>query len=182
MTRTAEWVSQLEEITVAFEKDFSGLTEDELNLKPSATQWSIAQNIDHLIVINSTYFPLLKQVHEGTLELPWIAKFNFIVNWMGGIILKSVQPDRRKKMRTFPKWEPAVGHLGPDLIKRFRAHQEDLKQVIEHASTVMANDPVIYSPANKNIVYRLSTAFDIIIAHERRHLEQAREVKVLIKK
>ena len=35
---------------------------------------------------------------------------------------------------------------------------------------------VISSPANKNIVYKLENAFDIITTHEQRHLEQAREV------
>jgi hypothetical protein len=35
---------------------------------------------------------------------------------------------------------------------------------------------VIASPASKMIVYTLDTAFDIIVTHERRHLEQAREV------
>jgi hypothetical protein len=35
---------------------------------------------------------------------------------------------------------------------------------------------IISSPANKIIVYKLEIAFDIIVAHEKRHLEQAREV------
>ena len=30
--------------------------------------------------------------------------------------------------------------------------------------------------ANKNIVYKLETAFDIIVTHEERHFEQAKEV------
>jgi hypothetical protein len=38
------------------------------------------------------------------------------------------------------------------------------------------NGTIISSPANKNIEYKLETAFDIIVAHEKRHLEQAREV------
>jgi hypothetical protein len=40
---------------------------------------------------------------------------------------------------------------------------------------------VISSPANKNIVYKLETAFDIIVSHEQRHLEQAKEILQLMK-
>jgi hypothetical protein len=35
------------------------------------------------------------------------------------------------------------------------------------------------APAARVIVYRLETAFDIIVAHERRHFEQAKEVYLL---
>ena len=38
---------------------------------------------------------------------------------------------------------------------------------------------VISSPANKNIVYKLETALDIITTHEKRHFEQARRILVL---
>jgi len=32
---------------------------------------------------------------------------------------------------------------------------------------------IIYSPANRRIAYKLEVAFDIIVAHESRHLQQA---------
>jgi hypothetical protein len=50
---------------------------------------------------------------------------------------------------------------------------------IEEAKELVAKGTVIASPANKNIVYKLETAFDIIVSHEQRHLEQAKEVLVL---
>ncbi len=37
------------------------------------------------------------------------------------------------------------------------------------------------SPANKNIIYTLETAFDIIVTHEQRHLAQAKEVLEMLK-
>jgi len=40
---------------------------------------------------------------------------------------------------------------------------------------------IISSPANKNIVYKLRTAFEIIIAHEQRHFEQSKEAFETIK-
>jgi hypothetical protein len=84
-------------------------------------------------------------------------------------------------MKTFPIWEPSTSHVIADILNRFQNHQNELAKKIEDAKEDVANGVVISSPANKNIVYKLETAFDIIVSHEQRHLEQAREVLQLIK-
>jgi hypothetical protein len=48
--------------------------------------------------------------------------------------------------------------------------------MIQSSSKLLEYKTVISSPANRNIVYKLETAFDIIVAHEFRHFEQAKEV------
>jgi hypothetical protein len=47
---------------------------------------------------------------------------------------------------------------------------------MEDDGEFVERDVVISSPANRNIVYKLKTAFDIIMSHEQRHFEQAKEV------
>jgi hypothetical protein len=173
---TTRWTSSVDEITRAFTKEFGSLTAAQLNFKPSLTGWSIAQNIQHLIVINQTYYPVINAVKAGTYELPWIGKIGFLVRFFGKTILQSVQPDRRKKMKTFPLWEPSKSAIGADIIDRFERHQAELKTLINGCSDLLDKQTIISSPANRNIVYKLEDAFDIIITHERRHLEQAREV------
>lgn len=178
----SKWTDDIDRITTSFRTEFGSLSADQLNAKPSPRAWSIAQNIDHLIVINQTYYPLLKAVRDGTYQRPWIGNMGFMVRLFGKMILDSVHPDRRKKMRTFPLWEPSKSAIGTDVIARFEKHQEELKQVIRESSDLLDRDTVISSPANRNIVYKLETAFDIIVTHEKRHLEQAREVLTLTAK
>ncbi len=84
-------------------------------------------------------------------------------------------------MKTFPIWEPINSGESHGVIERFFQHQEDLKNIIEAATPLIANDVVIHSPASKIIVYKLATAFDIIVAHESRHINQAKELLELIK-
>jgi hypothetical protein len=150
---------------------------EQLNFKPAPDVWSIAQNIDHLIVINQTYYPLIKEAKENTLKLPWHGKVKFLVNWFGRMILSSVAPDRRRKMKTFSIWLPGTSQVGPEILSRFEQHQQTLKGLIADSDDLLAKKTVIYSPANQAIVYTLETAFDIIVTHERRHLEQAKELK-----
>jgi hypothetical protein len=168
--------SEIDQITESFVAEFGNLSEEDLNWKPSLKIWSIAQNIDHLMVINKTYYPVIQSVRNNTYVLPWIGKIRFMVNFMGKTILGSVQPDRRKKMKTFPLWEPASSTFGRDILDKFKSHQESLKALISDCQDLVDKGTVISSPANKNIVYKLEIAFEIIITHERRHLEQAREL------
>jgi hypothetical protein len=57
----------------------------------------------------------------------------------------------------------------------------NLYKKIEAAKELVEKGVVISSPANKNIVYKLETAFDIIVSHEQRHFEQAKEILQLMK-
>ena len=170
------WTSILNDITEQSLTEFGKLSNEQMNWKPNPNTWSIAQNLDHLIVVNETYYPILTSLKEGRYKAPFIAKIGFMVSFLGKTILKAVQPDRQKKMKTFSIWEPSKSHLDIDMLKRFENHQNELKQRIQDAEELVEQGTIISSPANRNIVYTLETAFDIIVSHEQRHLEQAKEV------
>jgi hypothetical protein len=170
------WVAEIDNLTAAFMSDFGELSADELNWKVNSDTWSIAQNIEHLIIINESYVPIIESAQSSTLKLPFISKFGFMVNMLGNAILKSSGPDRRKKIKTFPVWTPSQSDIPGDILKRFQSQQERLKAQIQDSVKLIENGAVIFSPANNMIVYKLETAFDIIVAHEKRHLEQSREV------
>ncbi|MBK7476531.1 MAG: DinB family protein [Haliscomenobacter sp.] len=179
---TSKWTIRIDANTTGFRKAFGGLNAEQLNWKPNPQTWSIAQNIDHLITINSTYFPVLEALQTGTYRVPVTGRLGFLVRFFGNFILQSVLPDRKRKMKTFPIWEPSVSTLPGGILQQFEQHQERLKEAIRHASGLLDQGAVISSPANKSIVYKLDKAFDIITLHEIRHLEQAREVLALMKR
>jgi hypothetical protein len=174
---TSRWISAIDEITAAFQKEFGHLSGRELNLKPEPNTWSVAQNIEHLININKSYYPIIGGFRDGKYKLSWLGKIDFMVNFFGSVVLNSVQPSRRRKMKTFPLWEPSKNDIDGDIVEKFAVQQEDLKKLINESQDLLEKNAVISSPANKNIVYKLETAFDIIVTHERRHFEQARETK-----
>lgn len=178
---TGKWISQIDETTHLFENNFGELTNEQLNWKPSKDSWSIAQNIEHLITINESYEPVIESVLDNTYKLPFVGKIGFLVTFFGSQILKSVNPDRRKKMKTFPMWQPRESSIPEGVLERFVEHQSSLKELINSSEGLLDQDTVISSPANKNIVYKLETAFDIIVTHERRHFEQAKEVMDILK-
>ena len=176
MADTSRWTTEIDKVTESVRNEFGILTGEQLNAKPSPEQWSIAQCLDHLIVINETYYPIIKQLHEKTFKLPIAGTLGFYVKWMGNFILKYVGPDRSKKMKTQSIWEPSASTIDADIVQKFEKHQQQLKQHIQSCANFIDSGVVIYSPASKIIVYTLEQAFNIIVAHEKRHLNQAREV------
>ncbi|MEX2336220.1 MAG: DinB family protein [Fulvivirga sp.] len=175
-----KWIPDIDRLTSSFRQQFGELSVEQLNWKPNESTWSIAQNIDHIMVINQTYLVKIAELQAGNYRLPFTGRFKFLVDFMGKLILKSVQPDRRRKTKTFPIWEPAKSQIKDDIFDRFDKAQADLKESIINSQNLLANGGLISSPANKNIVYKLETAFDIIIAHEQRHLEQAKTLLPMV--
>lgn len=170
------WEVKIDRITEKFLNSFSPLTQEELNWKPNAETWSIAENMEHLIVLNESYYPAFESLQKGNYKLAFIARFGFVVSFFGKLILKSVQPDRKKKMKTFKIWEPTKNSFSKNVLKRFEAHQESLKKEILKIQDHIKQNAIISSPVNKNIVYRLETALNILITHEERHYEQANDI------
>lgn len=172
----SNWSEQIDEITEKFIHTFGSLAPEQLNWKPDPKTWSIAQNIEHLIVINTSYFPVIRAVKEGSYEPPFIAKFGFIATFFSNMLHRAVKPNRKWKSKTMLMWEPTQGNIPPGILGRFQDHQTELKNVIEDTKTVAQEGAIISSPANKNLVLRLEKAFNIIVTHEKRHFEQSIEV------
>ena len=179
---SSHWTGALDQVTQDVKRAFGKLSPQELNWKPSADKWSIAQCLDHLIVINQTYFPVIQSLRDGTYKAPWHGRFPMMTRLFGNLILQSVQPNQQRKSKTFPIWEPGQSELPGDIVTQFEQHQAELKKRIEHSEDLVARRAVISSPANRTIVYELGMAFEIIVAHEKRHFNQAWEVWDLQKK
>jgi hypothetical protein len=163
----------IDQITADFQKSFGHLTAEQLNWNNQGNCWSIAQNIDHIMVINNSYLPILTKLNGTGLTLPFMAKLGFMVRLLGKLILSSVEPTRKKKIKTFPLWEPQATQLDEHILADFVKRQEWLKKIIIDNEANFTK--TIYSPASKSIVYKLGTAFNILVTHERRHLNQALE-------
>ncbi len=168
-------IQQLDSITKVVQDSFGNMNHEELNLKSSPDRWSIAQNLDHLMCINETYFPIFDALKNGTYSRPFLGNFRFITSFFGNMIYKMSSPEHTKPIKTMTIWEPSKSEIH-DVMKAFVQHQEQLKQNISGLEGSIANGSVIASPANPMIVYTLEQALNIIVVHEKRHILQAKKV------
>lgn len=167
---------KIDHITAEFSRSFGSLDKEQLNWKVSPEAWSIAQNIEHLILLNESYYPVISAALRSNYKPPFHARFNSLVRFMEKSLLASVQPDRKKKVKTFKLWEPQDGTIEEDILHRFKKHQASLKQVLKNSKSQLEIGTIISSPANRNLVYRMEVAFEILVVHEQRHLNQALEI------
>lgn len=174
--------ARIDKVTEDFTESFGLLTHAQLNRRPDPQTWSIAQIIDHIIKVNESYYPIIESIRNGTFKRPFISRIGFMVSFLGNLVLKSVQPDRKRKVKTFQIWKPADSDVPEGIIERFEKNQEELKILVIGSADLIEKGTIISSPANKNIVYKLETAFDIIVTHEQRHYNQAVDVKAMINK
>ena len=91
------WTLHIEKLTSDYIREFGSLTPIEINWKPKPGVWSIGQNIEHLVVVNGSYFPVVHALQAGAYKPPFIAKVGFIVERLGQHILDVVQPYPVKK-------------------------------------------------------------------------------------
>jgi hypothetical protein len=171
-----QWLEAIDQITKEAIETFIWLPVEKIHLKPDAKTWSIAENFEHLIKINRTYFPIFKKLKEGSFQPAFIARFPYFSNLFGDMIYKSVSDGGKKKTKTFPLWEPKVTNGDTTVLERFQFHQNELKAWIKELEPFLEKNTIIHSPANKMIVYSLEKAIDIIVAHEQRHLDQAKKL------
>jgi hypothetical protein len=105
-----------------------------------------------------------------------MGRFNWAVNFFGKLIYDAVEPARKRKGKTLPLWQPSSSNISIEILDRFEQHQQELLRRFKESQPFLEKNVSIHSPANKVIVYKLEKAFDIIVSHERRHLNQAKEI------
>lgn len=174
------WEKDIQTIVEDTNHQLKGLNKSQLNWKPSPDVWSVAQNLDHLITVNRSYFPVIDKMNEGNYSLPLHAKIPILTSFLGDFIYKSVDPKNLKKITTFSIWEPTSSELDTTIIDRFLDHQERLMNKMRESGGLLEKNAIIASPVNRYIVYPLERAFDIIVAHERRHMNQAMDILPLL--
>ncbi|MFT5724640.1 MAG: hypothetical protein ACI9JN_001759 [Bacteroidia bacterium] len=172
--------TKMESITMAFMDSFKHLSPAQINYKPISSVWSVAQNIEHLTKISDSYLPSLSNISDGTNPIFFMGKMKWWRTMCGNMILKSVSPDRVKKIKTFPIWQPAMSDSTETILEDFAENQKQFVEVIENNKSAIESGVAVGSPGNPNIVYTMLQALDIIVTHQKRHLQQAKEMLPLI--
>ncbi len=172
-------VEQLDSATREVFTTVNGLSAEQLMQRPAPNSWSVAECVAHLNISSKEYLPILS---EALARAPreTSAKSNLKMDVMGRILKWSLEPPYKMKTKTIGQFEPvAIG--SPDhLAKTFGDLQEELKTKIVQAQGLAIDKVKITSPFNNRVKYNLFSAFQILAAHERRHLWQAQQVRKAI--
>jgi hypothetical protein len=169
--------NSLATVAVESKEAFGGLSAAQLNWKPTEKSWSIAQCFDHLITTHSLYFPIFERLAEGARRMSWWENYSPLSGFFGRFLIKGLDPENRKPMKTTSKGFPASSEIGDDIIDRFAAHQDE---VIRHLKALPEDidqvNRVVTSPMMGLVTYTIDDTFTILDFHCRRHYDQAKRV------
>ena len=174
------WEKEIDKVTEKFLDSFGSLTESQFNCKPAPNVWSIAQNIDHLILLNNSYFQNFDEIKTRKHVLPAINQMEQFANSSSQTLRPYTSVKRSNKTDTWNIWQPSPETFGLEIFKEFTNHQSSFKLHIKALHAFFLHPTFIKYPGEAELAFRLEDCIDFLIEHENRHWIQAHEVKQVL--
>jgi hypothetical protein len=172
----ADVAAELSVIALDAESVFGRLDEHQLNWRPDAASWSVAQCFDHLLNANHEMFQAIDAATDGSSPPTVWQRLPVLPRVFGSMLIKSQMPETRRKSRAPRKTEPSASGIDPRIIERFVAYQHEAAARVRSLDARDVGRIIMASPFVSFVSYSVLDGCRIIVTHERRHFEQARRV------
>jgi hypothetical protein len=168
-------ITEANNIAAETKSTFGPLTAAQLNWKPSAERWSVAQCFEHLVTSNKGFFPRVDGVIAGIKPTFW-QRMPVIPGLAGKLLIKSLDPKSTRKIKAPKKFQPAQSDISASVLDDFVDQQAKIVEKMKATEHLDLDKIIITSPVAAAITYSMMDAYRVIVVHERRHFEQARRV------
>lgn len=142
--------------------------------RPAPDRWGVADCCEHLLTVNALYLPRLGAALDAAPPpdpaldaAPW--RPTWFGRWFVGAAGEGGRP-----IRAFAVFRPPPP--APDAPERLLAQQDALRALLDRAAGRDLRAPRVASPLSRLIVLRAGEALEMLVAHQERHLAQARRV------
>jgi hypothetical protein len=177
---TAEIENDLDQL-LSITQDVPGivanLDDRQFNWRPAPDRWSIAQCLDHLNLTAARFIPAIDaaiaDARRNGLLSPGPFSYPLLERWF----VRSQEPPPRLRARAFKGFVPRDMLPIGQVVPQFMDWQEQLGERMRRADGVDLRRAKHRSPVLPVFTWRLGTLFALTLAHERRHLWQARTVR-----
>lgn len=168
--------AELEALSRETKATFGGLSEAQLNWRPDATRWSVAQCFDHLVTANGLMFRAADDALTGAqLRTIW-QRLPILHQLFGQALIRSQGPEVSRKYVAPAKALPMTSEIGADVIPRFVEQCHEGIERVRRLDDRHAAGIIMTSPFIRFITYSVLDGWRLVVAHDRRHFEQARRV------
>ena len=165
---------ELEQIARDAQAAFGALDARQLNWKPDAARWSVAQCLEHLLAANRLMIrsasDALSPAHARTLwqRLPGLPRL------LGPMMVRSQAPESTRRFTAPPAARPATSDVAADIVERFVEQHRNAAGQVSRLDEGVADATIMASPFMSVITYSVLDGWRLMVAHDRRHLAQAR--------
>lgn len=155
---------------------FGQLDEQQLNWKPDAVRWSVAQCFDHLLMGDRAMIAAADAALDGSVPPTVWQRLPALPRLFGRMLITSQSPGTKRKFKAPASAVPAASAIDARVIDRFIAIQQE---AAARAGLLEGRDAarvIMVSPFVRFITYSVLDGYRLLVAHQRRHFEQARRV------
>jgi hypothetical protein len=155
----------------------ANLTDEQFNWQPSRDRWSIAQCFDHLNLTAGRFLPAIDAAIDHARQRGLLSPGPFTYPLLERWFVRSTEPPPKLRNKAFKAFVPVSGKAKSDVMGRFMEYQEEIGARLKRADGIDLRRAKHKSPVLPLITWRLGTMLALMLAHERRHIWQARQVR-----
>lgn len=141
--------------------------------RPEPGRWSAVECVAHLNLTSEAYLRVIDDGLARAERLPAGAHVRYRLGPVGWMLLASMAPWLRLRVRTSAPFVPAA-QLGRDtVLTAFERLQDEQLRRVERADGLAIDRVRVTSSFNERVTYNLFACLSFLPRHQERHLRQA---------
>ncbi|OFW20364.1 MAG: hypothetical protein A3H97_20725 [Acidobacteria bacterium RIFCSPLOWO2_02_FULL_65_29] len=158
----------------------AGLSNDQFNWRPGSDRWSIAECLGHLNIAARLFMPTFDEAIARGRRRGMTAGGPFAYPLLQRSFVRLMEPPPVIRVRTPGAFAPVYGATSVTVMTDFFAWQAEFLERLKSADGLDLRRIRARSPVLPWLRYGLGIAFAAYLAHQRRHLWQARQVRLVV--
>lgn len=167
---------QFEHLSTEADALSAPLSDAQFAWRPAPDAWSVGECLDHLNATARMYLPVMDEGIAEAIRRGLYGAGPYAYNWIGRLMVYAFAPPARVRVKTPSAFVPAPGRRRNEVLAAFRAYQVQYIDRLRQANGLDLARARVSSPVAEWLRIPLGSSFALMIAHERRHLDQARRV------
>jgi hypothetical protein len=152
-----------------------GLSTAQFNWQPARERWSIGQCIEHLNLTTERYLPVLRDAEANARAKGLLRQGPFALGFFESWFLRMMEPPPRRRIRTRRPFVAGTQLEPSRTLERFQSLNAQLGDCMRKAEGIDLKAVKVRSQFGP-VSWTLNGTFLMLLAHERRHVWQARQV------
>ena len=166
---------QFEQLSLEADAFAASLSDTQFYWRRAPGAWSVAECLEHLNVTARLYLASLDEGIADAIRRGLYGSGPFRYLWTGRLLTWSQAPPPRLRVNAPRSFQPAPARPRHEIMAAFRAYQVQYIDRLRQANGLDLGRARVNSPAGAWLPMSLGSGFALMVAHERRHLWQARQ-------
>ena len=168
--------AQFERVSAEGDTLAAPLSEAQFAWRPAPEAWSVGECLDHLNATARMYLPVMDEGIADAIRRGVYGGGPHTYNWIGRLSVYFVSPSARLRVKAPGQFLPAPDRPKHEVLAAFRAYQVQYVDRLRQANGLDLARARASSPVARWLRIPLGSSFAMMVAHEHRHLAQARRV------